>query len=112
MKNEKLFRAIGGVGDDLIARADEPVRRHNVSWLKWAALAACCALTIGVAALVKTDDTPTVLAEMPSADAPVAAQTETKEAAVQRAAAEQAEEPELAEDAAVRHADTKSAQEQ
>lgn len=112
MKNEKLFRAIGGVGDDLIARADEPVRRHNVSWLKWAALAACCALTIGVAALVKTDDTPTALAEMPAADAPVAAQTETKEAAVQRAAAEQTQTPELSEDAAARHADTRSAQEQ
>lgn len=51
MKNEKLFRAIGGVGDDLIERAAHPARRSGAAWLKWAALAACCALVVGVAAL-------------------------------------------------------------
>lgn len=50
-KQEKLFRAIGYVGDDLISRADAPVekRRSNADWVKWAALAACCVLVIGLA---------------------------------------------------------------
>lgn len=51
MQAEKLFRAIGAVGDDLIARADEPVKRQPVTWGKWAALAACCVLVLGAAAL-------------------------------------------------------------
>ena len=29
MREEKLFRAIGDVGDDLIARADEPVQKKK-----------------------------------------------------------------------------------
>ena len=49
-QSEKLFRAIGDVGDDLIARADAPVRKAPRVWVKWAALAACCALVIGAAA--------------------------------------------------------------
>lgn len=51
-QQEKLFRAIGFVGDDLIQRADVPVERKtvNTTWVKWAALAACCALVIGLAA--------------------------------------------------------------
>ena len=52
MREEKLFRAIGDVGDDLIARADAPVRKAPRVWVKWAALAACCALVIGAAAFV------------------------------------------------------------
>ena len=46
-QSEKLFRAIGDVGDDLIARADAPVKKAPRVWVKWAALAACCALVIG-----------------------------------------------------------------
>ena len=49
---EKLFRAVGDVGDDLIERADQPVRPRKQVWVKWAALAACCALVIGAAAFV------------------------------------------------------------
>lgn len=51
-QQEKLFRAIGFVGDDLIQRADVPVERQSIhtAWIKWAALAACCALVIGLAA--------------------------------------------------------------
>ena len=49
---ETLFRAIGAVGDDLIARADEPVKKTPRVWAKWAALAACCVLVIGAAAFV------------------------------------------------------------
>lgn len=51
-QQEKLFRAIGFVGDDLIQRADVPVERKtvNTTWVKWAALAACCVLVIGLAA--------------------------------------------------------------
>ena len=51
-QSEKLFRAIGDVGDDLIARADAPVKKAPHVWVKWAALAACCALVIGAAAFV------------------------------------------------------------
>ena len=50
-KEEKLLRAIGGVGDDLIARAAQPVKKQSAVWVKWAALAACCSLAIGAAAL-------------------------------------------------------------
>lgn len=50
-KAEKLFRAVGEVGDDLIVRANEPVHKTTRVWPKWAALAACCALIIGAAAL-------------------------------------------------------------
>lgn len=51
-QQEKIFRAIGFVGDDLIQRAEAPVERQIVktAWIKWAALAACCALVIGLAA--------------------------------------------------------------
>lgn len=51
-QQEKIFRAIGFVGDDLIQRADAPVERRSIhtAWVKWAALAACCVLVIGLAA--------------------------------------------------------------
>lgn len=49
-KKEALFRAIGGVGDDLIARAEQPVSKKNTVWLLWTALAACCALVACIAA--------------------------------------------------------------
>ena len=51
-QSEKLFRAIGDVGDDLIAQADAPVKKAPRVWVKWAALAACCALVIGAATFV------------------------------------------------------------
>ncbi len=51
-QTKKIFRAIGDVGDDLIERADRPVRKHAQVWVKWAALAACCALVIGAAAFI------------------------------------------------------------
>ena len=51
-QSEKLFCAIGDVGDDLIAQADAPVKKAPRVWVKWAALAACCALVIGAAAFV------------------------------------------------------------
>ena len=49
-KKEALFRAIGGVGDELIARAEQPVSKKNTVWLRWTALAACCALVACIAA--------------------------------------------------------------
>lgn len=54
MRGEQLYRAMGGVGEDLIARADQPapVKKNNVIWVKWAAMAACCVLVIALAALV------------------------------------------------------------
>lgn len=48
-KKEALFRAIGGVGDDLIARAEQPVSKKNTVWLRWTAMAACCALVACIA---------------------------------------------------------------
>lgn len=50
-QSEALFRAIADVGDDLIARADAPVKKVKHVWVRWAALAACCALVIGAAAV-------------------------------------------------------------
>ena len=53
MREEKLFRAIGDVGDDLTARADEPVQKKKpVRWAGIAALAACCLIAVGLARLV------------------------------------------------------------
>lgn len=50
MRSERIFRAIGDVGDDLIARADRPAQGQR-AWLRWGALAACCVLVVGLAAL-------------------------------------------------------------
>ena len=52
MKGEKLFRAVGQVGDDLIARAEKAPARQASRWRPLAALAACCVLLVGIAALV------------------------------------------------------------
>ena len=49
-KKEAFFRVIGGVGDDLIARAEQPVSKKNTVWLRWTAMAACCALVACIAA--------------------------------------------------------------
>ena len=52
MKGEELFRAVGQVGDDLIARAEKTPARQASRWRPLAALAACCVLIVGIAALV------------------------------------------------------------
>ena len=86
-QQEKLFRAIGYVGDDLISRADQPVekQRSNVYWIKWAALAACCVLVIGLASRLplwsmksaNTAETATMTMETAAAEeAPAAAEPE------------------------------------
>lgn len=51
MKGEELFRAVGQVGDDLIARAEKTPARQASRWMPLAALAACCVLLVGIAAL-------------------------------------------------------------
>ena len=51
MKGEKLFRAVGQVGDDLIARAEKTPARQASRWKPFVALAACCVLIVGIAAL-------------------------------------------------------------
>lgn len=51
MKGEQLFRAVGQVGDDLIARAEKTPARQTARWKPLAALAACCMLIVGIAAL-------------------------------------------------------------
>lgn len=49
-KQETMFRAVGEVGGDLIARASKPIQKRQPVWLRWTAMAACCALIIGAAA--------------------------------------------------------------
>ena len=101
-QQEKLFRAIGYVGDDLIQRADAPAetRRSSAPWIKWAALAACCALVIGLAARLPifqakssapetaTMTMETTTQEAPAEDAKAGAPDMTEEAAAEEPAAE------------------------
>ena len=101
-RQEKLFRAIGYVGDDLIQRADAPAetRRSSAPWIKWAALAACCALVIGLAARLPifqakssapetaTMTMETTTQEAPAEDAKAGAPDMTEEAAAEEPAAE------------------------
>ena len=105
-QQEKLFRAIGFVGDDLIQRADVPVERKtvNTTWVKWAALAACCVLVIGLASRLpllgaKTANTAPETASMmlDSTTATTEAKSEapqmTEETAAEEAPAEAEEAP-------------------
>lgn len=105
---ETLFRAIGAVGDDLIARADEPVKKAPRIWVKWAALAACCVLVIGAAAFVW----PMFHAgsAAPDAAAPMAADSAAQEEkSADTAPMDAAEAPEPAAEAAAEEADTAAA---
>ena len=105
-QQEKFFRAIGYVGDDLIQRADAPVERQRVktAGIKWAALAACCVPVIGLASRLpllgaKTGNTAPETASMmlDSTTATTEAKSEapqmTEEAAVEEAPAEAEEAP-------------------
>ena len=84
MREEKLFRAIGDVGDDLIARADEPVQKKKpVRWAGIAALAACCLIAVGLARLV-------TMGMGKTADSPAAMDTAAPETAMMQAAEEEA----------------------
>ena len=110
-QTEKIFRAIGDVGDDLIERADRPVRKHAQVWVKWAALAACCALVIGAAAFIvpmfhagsTAPETASLSVDAAPAETELAAQEmETAEAAPEEAMEEPAaaEAPEASEKSA------------
>ena len=105
-QQEKLFRAIGYVGDDLIQRADAPAqaeRKQPAVWIKWAALAACCALVIGLAARLPifqakssapetaTMTMETTTQEAPAEEAKAEAPDMTEEAAAEEPAAESEE---------------------
>ena len=105
-QQEKIFRAIGFVGDDLIQRADAPVERQIVktAWIKWAALAACCVLVIGLASRLpllgaKTGNTAPETASMmldsttSTTEAKSEAPQMTEEAAAEEAPAEAEEAP-------------------
>ena len=84
MREETLFRAIGDVGDDLIARADEPVQKKTpVRWAGLAALAACCLIAVGLARLV-------TLGMGKTADSTAAMDTAAPETAMMQAAEEEA----------------------
>ena len=104
MNQESLFHAIGEVGDDLVARAAYP-KKQNVTWLGWAALAACMALAISLANIsgmldfgaksaapeaqfVSTDS----VAEAPTESAPVLEEAVEEEAVADTTAAD-VEEP-------------------
>lgn len=105
---ETLFRAIGAVGDDLIARADEPVKKAPRIWVKCAALAACCVLVIGAAAFVL----PMFHAgsAAPDTAAPMAADSAApEEKSAETAPQDAAEAPEPAAEAAAEEADTAAA---
>lgn len=95
-RQEKLFRAIGYVGDDLIQRADAPAqaeRKQPAVWIKWAALAACCALVIGLVARLPIFQAKSSAPEM----APMTIETTTQEAPAEE---EKAEAPDMTEEAA------------
>ena len=84
MREETLFRAIGDVGDDLIARADEPVQTKTpVRWAGLAALAACCLIAVGLAQLV-------TLGMGKTADSTAAMDTAAPETPMMQAAEEEA----------------------
>ena len=51
MRGENMFHAVGQVGDDLIARAEKTPARQASRWKPFVALAACCVLLVGIAAL-------------------------------------------------------------
>lgn len=95
-QQEKLFRAIGYVGDDLIQRADAPAqaeRKQPAVWIKWAALAACCALVIGLAARLPIFQAKSSAPET----ATMTMETTTQEAPAEE---EKAEAPDMTEEAA------------
>ena len=95
-QQEKLFRAIGYVGDDLIQRADAPAqaeRKQPAVWIKWAALAACCALVIGLAARFPIFQAKSSAPET----ATMTMETTTQEAPAEE---EKAEAPDMTEEAA------------
>ena len=84
MREETLFRAIGDVGDDLIARADEPVQKKKpVRWAGLAALAACCLIAVGLARLV-------TMSMGNTSDSTAAMDTAAPETAMMQAAEEEA----------------------
>ena len=93
MREEKLFRAIGDVGDDLIARADEPVQKKKpVRWAGIAALAACCLIAVGLARLVTmsmgntSDSTAALDAAAPETPMMQAAEEEAKSGSAENGA--------------------------
>ncbi len=98
MSSERIFRAIGDVGDDLIARADRPAQRRP-AWLRWGALAACCALAVGLAALALPRMGFGANSASPHA-AGVAAQDTAQAESAKATSEEPAEEPAEAPDAA------------
>lgn len=115
MREEKLFRAIGNVGDDLIARADEPVQKKKpVRWAGIAALAACCLIAVGLARLVTmsmgntSDSTAALDAAAPETPMMQAAEEEAKSGSAENGAWKQERADEVM-DAAEAPAETEDA---
>ena len=84
MKGEQVFRAVGQVGDDLIARAEKIPARQKARWKPLAALAACCVLIVGLAALTL----PNWLGSNKAADTTAAASEAAPQAAMVEETAE------------------------
>lgn len=63
MKSEKILRAIGEIDEQLVREAEPQEKRRGArSWKKWAALAACLCLVVGVGVfagprLLRSEDT-------------------------------------------------------
>lgn len=116
MREEKLFRAIGDVGDDLIARADEPVQKKQpVRWAGIAALAACCLIAVRLARLVTmsmgntSDSTAALDAAAPETPMMQAAEEEAKSGSAENGAWKQERADEVM-DAAEAPAETEEAE--
>ena len=94
MSAEGLFAAIGGVGDDLVAKAEHYTAKPSAHWQRWLPLAACAALVITVGAFAlrqgslsdnfKTESAMAPAAEAAPAEAPAEAAV-AEEAAVEEA---------------------------
>lgn len=108
MNADMLFRAVGDVGDDLIARAAcvQTVRTAGV-WKKWAAAAACAAFVIALGALalprLAFDGAKMkgATAEAPAAAEPAAAVEEENDAMAEEYAAEECAPAEAAPESAL-----------
>lgn len=90
MSAEVLFAAIGGVGDDLVAKAEHYTAKPSAHWQRWLPLAACAALVITVGAFALrqgslSDNFKTESAMAPAAEAAPAEAAVAEEAAVEEA---------------------------
>lgn len=90
MSAEALFAAIGGVGDDLVAKAEQYTVKPSAHWQRWLPLAACAALVITVGAFALRQGSLSDNFKTESAMSPAAAEAAPAEAPAEAAMAEEA----------------------